>query len=331
MTAFNRILDTAKETQRRIVLPESTDERVLQAAANIVEQKLARPVLVGNPETIQASATKLGLALTDVEIQNQADESMREAFIERLVELRQHRGMDRDKANEALNNPFTYACMMVDTDQVHGCVAGAITATAEVVRGAMQLIKKRDDVSQVSSFFFMLLQDGQPVKDILTIADCALVIDPNAEELASIAADTSDSVKQLLQIDAQIGMLSFSTAGSARHKHVSKVQEATAALKQLRPSLKVIGEVQLDAAVIPDILARKSPEQASDSPCNTLIFPNLDAGNIGYKLIERFGGAQAIGPILQGLNKPVNDLSRGCSISDIVNITAVTAAQVRTV
>jgi phosphate acetyltransferase len=327
MSAFNQILDKARAGQKRIVLPEATDERVLQAAAEVVQQQLAKPVLVGNPEQISAHAQSLDINLNNVELVDHLQSDKLEQYAAKLVELRKHRGMDIEKANEELKNAFVYACMMMANDDADGCVAGAITATAHVVRGAMQLVGKRDDVKQVSSFFIMRMLDQHPVKDVMVIADCALVIDPDAEELASIAADTGDSVIQLLSMEPEIAMLSFSTAGSAKHKHVRKVSEASALLSNLKPQWRVVGEVQLDAAVIPSILASKAPESASDSPCNTLIFPNLDAGNIGYKLIERFGGAQAIGPVLQGLNKPVNDLSRGCQLSDIVNLVAVTAAQ----
>lgn len=327
MTAFNQILEKARSSQKQIALPEASDERVLRAAAEIVELGLAKPILIGNSEAITALAKKLDVSLDSVRIEDQSTSPRTEHYIEQLIEKRKHRGMDREKAAIQITNPFVFACMMIDADDADGCVAGAITPTAEVVRGAMQLVNKREGVRQVSSFFIMRLQEWHPVEDVLIIADCALVIDPTAEELAHIGADTGDSVKQLLNMQPEIGMLSFSTAGSARHSHVTKVREATDALRSLRPDWRVVGEVQLDAAVIPEILASKSPEQASDSPCNTLIFPTLDAGNIGYKLIERFGGAQAIGPILQGLKKPVNDLSRGCKQSDIVNLVAVTAAQ----
>ncbi len=329
MSAFDRILEKAVHTQKRIVLPEASDDRVLQAAEQVVKKKLAKPILIGQHKDIQTQAGRLGVSLDSIEIEDQLSSPKLTQYIERLTDKRQHRGMTTDKAAVALQNPFTFACMLLDDDAADGCVAGAITATADVVRGAMQLVQKRDGVQQVSSFFIMRLQDHHPVKDILVIADCALVIDPNSQELAAIAADTGDSVLQLLNIEPQIAMLSFSTAGSARHKHVSKVRDATELLVQLRPNWRVVGETQLDAAVIPGILARKAPDLASDDPCNTLIFPNLDAGNIGYKLIERFGGAQAIGPILQGLKKPVNDLSRGCSQDDIVNLVAVTSAQCR--
>lgn len=327
MSAFNRILETAIATQRKIALPEASDDRVLSAAVEIVKQKLAQPILVGNATKISKRAQELDLSLESLTIVDPATSSHKQHYTDRLVAKREHRGMTAPKATEALENPYVFACMMMDSKHADGCVAGAITPTAQIVRGAMQLVQKREDVAQVSSFFIMRLNESHPVDDVLIIADCALVIDPDADELASIAADTGDSVKKLLGIEPEVGMLSFSTAGSARHKAVTKVREATVGLQALRPAWRVVGEVQLDAAIIPEILAKKAPDMASDNPCNTLIFPNLDSGNIGYKLIERFGGAQAIGPILQGLKMPVNDLSRGCSQNDIVNLVAVTAAQ----
>jgi len=327
MTAFNRILQTAAQQQRTIVLPEATDPRILAAAAEIVNRSLAHIVLIGNPDAVTTHLDELGLTSNGLRIVDHHSNEHRENYAGRLVDLRQHRGMDAEKANVALQDPVVFACMMLNAGHADGCVAGAITKTADVVRSAMQLVGKREDVKQVSSFFIMRLQEWHPVDDVLVIADCALVIDPDADELASLAADTGDSVHKLLGFEPQIAMLSFSTDGSAKHKNVTKVVAATETLRQLRSQWRVVGEVQLDAAVIPSILHSKSPSQATEQPCNTLIFPSLEAGNIGYKLIERFGGAQAIGPILQGLNKPVNDLSRGCSQSDIVNLVAVTSAQ----
>jgi len=327
MSAFNRILETATATQKKIALPEASDDRVLFAAVEIVKQKLAQPILIGNAGQIGNRAQELDLSLESISIVDPSTCERKQHYISRLTAKRKHRGMNAHKAAEALEDPFVFACMMMDDNAADGCVAGAITPTAQVVRGAMQLIQKREDVAQVSSFFIMRLNESHPVDDVLIIADCALVIDPDAHELASIAVDTGESVIKLLGIEPEVGMLSFSTAGSARHKAVTKVREASIELRALRPDWRVVGEVQLDAAIVPEILASKAPDMASSNPCNTLIFPNLDAGNIGYKLIERFGGAQAIGPILQGLKMPVNDLSRGCSQNDIVNLVAVTAAQ----
>ncbi len=327
MSAFDAVLNKARQDVRRIVLPEASDERVIRAASAANKNSLANIILIGNPDNINALASQAGVSLNGISIVDHLHDPARSQYIERLVEVRQHRGMTVDKAKTEIDNTLVYASMMLANNDADGIVAGAITATASVVKAALQLVGKHADVSEVSSFFIMLLKERHPVKDVMVIGDCALVIDPDSDTLASIAASTGVSAQQLLGIEPEVAMLSFSTAGSARHKHVSKVRSATESLRRLKPDWRVVGEVQLDAAVIPSILAKKAPEQATESPCNVLIFPNLDAGNIGYKLIERFGGAQAIGPILQGLNKPVNDLSRGCSTEDIVSLIAVTAAQ----
>ncbi len=327
MSAFNRVIEKAKSKTRRIVLPEALDARILSAATQVKKQMLAEPVLIGDADTIAESAAQLDINVDALTIINPATDGARSKYIDLLVEKRQRRGMTPEKAAEAINNPLTLANLMVSAGDADGCVAGAVTATSEVVRTAIQLVGKHADAKQVTSFFIMLLAEHHPVKDVMVTADCALVIDPNAEALAAIAVDTGVSATRLLGMTPEIAMLSFSTAGSARHSTVTKVNTATMLAKEARPDWRIVGEVQLDAAVMPNILASKAPDQASDSPCNILIFPNLDAGNIGYKLLERFGGAQAIGPILQGLAHPVNDLSRGCSTDDIVNIMAVTAAQ----
>lgn len=330
MSVFNRVLEAASLAKRRVVLPESLDERVLTAAAISHNKGIAHPILLGIPETLNALAAQLGISIDGIEIVSPDKSEHRSAYVSALVKKREHRGMTIERAQSALADPVTFACMMVSEGHADACVAGAATATATVVRNAMHYVGKHPDESLVSSCFVMLLKPEHPVADVMVIGDCALVIDPDAEQLAGIAISTAETAMQLLQIKPEVAMLSFSTAGSARHAAVTKVSQATEIVREKRSTWRVVGEVQLDAAVIPGILAKKSPEQASTSPCNVLIFPTLDAGNIGYKLIERFGGAQAIGPILQGLNKPVNDLSRGCSTDDIVNIIAVSAAQVKT-
>jgi len=329
MSVFDRVVNVAKNTPRRVVLPESLDERVLQAAVIAHTQGLAQVILIGVSEDIVAKARSLNLSLDGIDIVDPTVHEKRSLYQESLVKLREHKGMTPEKADVALNDYVTFACMMVREADADACVAGAITSTADVVRNAMRYVGKHPDAPLISSCFVMILNQEHPIKDAMVIGDCALVIDPDAEQLAAIAISTANTANRLLQVSPEIAMLSFSTAGSARHAAVNKVSKATEIVRRQRKDWRVVGEVQLDAAVIPDILTKKSPEQATDSPCNVLIFPNLDAGNIGYKLIERFGGAQAIGPILQGLNKPVNDLSRGCKTSDIVNIIAVSAAQVQ--
>ncbi len=327
MSAFDRVLEKAKSVTRNIVLPEATDVRVLTAASQAQAQQLVKPILLGNVDQINQTANQNTISLNDITIVDPTSADNREKYIELLVKKRERRGMTIEKATEVIDNPLMFANLMVSAGDADGCVAGAITATSEVVRTAIQIVGKHPDAKQVTSFFIMLLKDHHPVDDVLLTADCALVIDPDNEALAAIAIDTGNSAIQLLGMTPEIAMLSFSTQGSARHSTVTKVSSATDIARGLKPDWRIVGEVQLDAAVMPSILASKAPDQATDKPCNILVFPNLDAGNIGYKLLERFGGAQAIGPILQGLAKPVNDLSRGCSTDDIVNILAVTSAQ----
>lgn len=328
MSAFDHIVDAARSANRRVVLPEASDERVLRAACQTHSNRTAQPVLLGDQTEIANLAEKLRLDIDELQIVNPDTEPRREHYTQALFNKRKHKGMTLEKSKLALQHPVTYACMMVSEGDADACVAGAITPTAEVVRNAMRYVGKQPAAALVSSCFIMLLKPEHPIKDAVVIGDCALVIDPDADELASIAVSTGETATRLLSMQPEVAMLSFSTLGSARHASVSKVQQATNIARKLRPDWRIVGEVQLDAAVIPDILQRKAPEEATESPCNVLVFPNLDAGNIGYKLIERFGGAQAIGPVLQGLNKPVNDLSRGCSTEDIISIIAVSAAQV---
>lgn len=329
MSAFDRVLNAARATTRRVVLPEASDERILSAAVESRLLKIADPILLGDEGQLHGLAKKLNLSLEGIDIVNPRTSKRRADYNSALVKKREHRGMTTAKAETALDEAVTFACMMVSEGDADACVAGAITPTADVVRNAMRYVGKHEGESLVSSCFIMLLTPDHPVKDVMVIGDCALVIDPDAEQLAAIAAATGDNALQLLNMTPEVAMLSFSTVGSARHAAVTKVTQATSLLRKTRPEWRVVGEVQLDAAVVPEILAKKASDQAKNSPCNVLIFPNLDAGNIGYKLIQRFGGAQAIGPILQGLSKPVNDLSRGCSARDVTNIIAVSAAQVR--
>ena len=330
MPAFDRVIERAREASRRIVLPESDDERVLRAAGEVHRRGLARPLLLGGPDTVRAALDALGVPPDGIDIVDplalEADGAT-SPHTDYLVERHAARGMTPDRARAVLEDRVMRACVMVATGEADGCVAGAATATADVVRAAVRQVGPATAGGLISSCFVMLLEPRHPIEDVVVIGDCALVIEPDVEQLAGIAAASGDTAARLLGIEPAVALLSFSTAGSARHASVSKVARATARARELRPDWRIVGEVQLDAAVIPGILARKSPEQATGRPCNVLIFPSLDAGNIGYKLIERFGGAQAIGPIFQGLARPVNDLSRGCSVEDIVGIVAVTAAQ----
>lgn len=328
MSAFERVLEAARASSPRVILPESGDIRVLAAASRARDTGIARPMLLGQAQTVHALASEQGLELEGIDIVDPSEPRRMERYIGSLVARQADRGMSTERAGNKLADPIAFACMMVSEGDADACVAGAVTPTAEVVRNAVRYVGPQSADTLVSSCFIMLLPPDRPVRDILFVADCALVIEPDAEQLARIAITTGESARQLIGLQPEVAMLSFSTQGSARHATVSRVAQATALAREQRPDWRIIGEVQLDAAVMPDVLAHKAPSLATDSPCNVLIFPSLDAGNIGYKLIERFGGAKAIGPILQGLSRPVNDLSRGCSTEDIVNIIAVSAAQV---
>lgn len=328
MHPFERIIERAREHKRRIVLPEASDPRILKAAAIVRERQLAEPILLGQREAVQSDLEALGLKADTFEIHEIGDKETRERHIERLMQLGKSRGLSRERAEQALQEPTMTACLLVREGEVDGCVAGAITATADVVRSALRGVGPRPGTDIVSSFFIMLFDPPHSLGDLFLTADCGLVIEPDEAQLAAIATATGDTAETLLGLEPHVAMLSFSTAGSARHAKVSKVVDATALARQARPERRIIGEVQLDAAVVPEILASKAPTETPGPAANVLIFPDLDAGNLGYKLLQRFAGAKAIGPILQGLTQPVNDLSRGCSVEDIVNIVAVTAAQV---
>jgi len=328
MSKFDLLFEKAKATPRRILLPESTDKRILEAAVATVDLGTAIPVLLGNPDDIHQAATSFGITLGDIEIIDMNDAALTERLGKVMVAKRAPKPVKEQDIKHALQDSVSFACLLLTDGQGEGCVAGATTATAKVIGSALRYVGTAEGVSVVSSFFAMRMSDHHPVTDLMLMGDCGLMVDPNAEELAQIATATGNNAEKLFGMNPEVAMLSFSTNASARHPSVTKVREATKLLKQQNPQWRIVGDVQLDAAVIPEILASKHPEQATDTPCNTLIFPNLDAGNIGYKLVERFGGAQAVGPILQGLSRPVNDLSRGCKTDDIVNLIAVTGAQV---
>ncbi|MEM7292162.1 MAG: phosphate acetyltransferase [Pseudomonadota bacterium] len=329
MNSFDELIDRARASSRSIVLPETTDPRIIQAASRLGAEGVAEAVLPGNPDTIQALATQCGVDLSTVRIVDPSQ--IASDYAETLFERRQHKGMTLEQAREAVVDPLIFASTMVQRGEADGCVAGAQYATADVVRSALQVIGMHPDYALVSSFFIMLFDKPfHAYQGVMLFADCGLVIDPDADALANIAAATADTAKNLLGIDPRVAMLSFSTQGSAQHELVEKVVSATAAAKSLRPEYDFFGDVQLDAAIVPEILEQKAPQWASDDPTNVLVFPGLEAGNIGYKLVQRFAQAEAIGPILQGLNKPMNDLSRGCSADDVYRAAVITAVQAAT-
>jgi len=320
-------MNGARMSRRRIVLPESNDPRVVQAGIEAVKQQIAEIILLGNPDQVRSAATN-DPALERLTIIDPVTSPNHSRYAEILIKARAKAQISIDKAKEQIQLPLVYANCMVASGDADGCVAGANIATAEVIRHAIRIVGANPEFKLASSFFLMLFGSTTPgIQGPALFADCGLVINPDASELAKIAAATAQNARILLDMTPVVAMLSFSSMGSARHPAVSRVYQATKLLNQQYPDLHVIGEIQFDAAIFPEIFESKTGKTGKFVQPNVFIFPNLDAGNIAYKIAERVAGATAIGPILQGINKPINDLSRGCTIDDIVRSIAVTACQ----
>ena len=327
MNFIDRIKERAKSDKKRIVLPESMDKRVIEAAEKILREDLAEVVIVGKKEDILEISQ--GYDISKAIIVDPFTEEYTEELINELVELRKSKGMTYEEAKKLLLEDYMYyACMLVKTGRADGVVSGACHSTSNTLRPALQIIKTKPGVMLVAAFFLMVVPNCEYGENgTFIFGDSGLEQNPTPEKLAAIAASSADSFKLLVEAEPRVAMLSHSTMGSAKHADVDKVVEGVRIAKKMYPQYKIDGEMQLDAAIIPEIAASKAPESEVAGHANVLIFPDLDAGNIGYKLVQRLAKAEAYGPICQGIAAPVNDLSRGCSADDIVGVVAITAVQ----
>ncbi|MFA7637399.1 MAG: phosphate acetyltransferase [Monoglobales bacterium] len=324
---LTRIKERARQDKKTIVLPESMDRRIFEAAEMILKEDIANIIIIGTPEQIAENGK--GLDISKATVIDPFTYEKTEDYINLFVELRRSKGLTYEDAKKtALGDYMYYACLMVKAGDADGVVSGACHSTGDTLRPSLQIIKTKPGVKLVSAFFVMVVPDCEyGANGTFIFADSGLVQNPSAEELAAIAACSAESFEILAEEEAIVAMLSHSTMGSARHADVDKVVEATRICKKENPDIKVDGELQLDAAIVPSIGASKAPDSSVAGKANVLVFPDLDAGNIGYKLVQRLAKAEAYGPITQGISMPINDLSRGCSALDIVGVVAITAVQ----
>jgi len=329
MELLEKIKQSAKTLNKRIVLPEGTEERTIKAASEIMQEGIARIILIGNPEEIKSKANELGVNnIENATIIDPISHAKKDEYADLMVEIRKSKGLKKEEALKLLENPLFLATLMIKAGDADGEVAGADNATGDVLRPAFQYVKTLPGISVVSGAFIMILPDGEYGDNgMLVFADCAVHPDPDAKQLAEIAVSTAKTTKSITGMDPKVALLSFSTKGSASHPMVDKVVEATRLAQEAAPEFEFDGDLQADAAIVEAIGAKKAPGSKIAGKANVLVFPDLQSGNIAYKLVQRMAKAEAIGPVLQGMAAPINDLSRGCSVSDIVNLIAITATQ----
>ena len=329
MNLLEQIMERAKANPQRIVLPEGNEPRTLAAADIILKEKAAHLTLIGNEKEIAAFAAANNLTnIAEATIFNPETNPKTETYANLLYEIRKNKGMTPEEALKTVKNPLYLGCLMIKNGDADGELAGALNTTGDVLRPAFQIVKTKPGISVVSGALLMFTPARQFGEDgLLVFADCAVSPCPTARELAEIAISTAETTRAIAGFEPRIAMLSFSTKGSAKHELVDKVIEATRLAKEMNPTLEIDGELQADAAIVPKIGASKAPGSTVAGKANVLIFPDLQSGNIAYKMVERFSGAQAVGPVLQGMAAPINDLSRGCSIDDIVRMITITASQ----
>lgn len=332
MSLMDSMKEQAKKDVKHILLPEGSEERTVQAAEIITKEGIAKVTLLGKEEEIKATAQKFNVSLEGIDIVNPEEDADLEKYINLFYELRKEKGVDMEKANKTMRNPLFYAAMMVREGRGDGMVSGAVCTTGDTLRPGLQIVKMQKGISVVSGAFIMEVPKKEfGANGVLLFADCAVTPNPTAEQLAAIAVSTANTAKTLCGMDPKVAMLSFSTKGSAKHELVDKVVEATKLAHELAPDLELDGELQLDAALVEKVGSLKCPGSPVAGKANVLVFPDIQAGNIGYKLVQRLAGAEAIGPICQGFKYPINDLSRGCSVDDIVSVVAITAVQAQAI
>ena len=329
MGLIERLCERARENKQRIVLPESLEERTLTAADHVLRDGLADIILIGNRDEILAKAAEWGLSHVDkATIIDPATSEKTEEYAQLLAELRKKKGMTIEEARKLVLNPLYFGCLIIKSGDADGQISGALSTTGDTLRPALQIIKCSPGITCVSGAMLLLTQAEECGENgVVVMGDVAVTINPDANQLAQIAVCTAQTAKSLVGVEPRVAMLSFSTKGSAKHEFVDKVVEATALAREMNPELQIDGELQADAALVPSVGEKKCPGSPIAGHANVLVAPDLEVGNIGYKLVQRLGHAEAIGPILQGIARPVNDLSRGCSVDDIYKMVAITACQ----